>query len=276
MADKVTATPEALQLLAEIVTDHGPVHPISSRSPVGRVELLASVERALAQIACRTPRLLWRRDVSERVGKLTFAAAPDHGNGPCRSSRQEYRRGSWHQPTHRREPSGFDHEEDGRQIASSLSPVGPGRRLGRGRQNVCSNLTFAGAVRPLESPNAFVRPSARRSLPKRLIKVFPTGSQHRQGVPPKSSRWQWRRRRPLSLEYIPSLGATTRSCSFSCFGCAGRCLRPWLRRLAAFRTPARTTPRSECSGGYYGRDSAMRAKVDRSGLRLLARERKPL
>ena len=78
---------------------------------------------------------------------------------------------------------------------------------------------------------------------------------------PRPRAGKWRCRRPPSLEYIPSLGATTRTCSFSCFGRTGRRLRPWLRRLAPVRMSARTTPRSGCSGGpHHGRDSAMRAK----------------
>jgi hypothetical protein len=107
---------------------------------------------------------------------------------------------------------------------------------------------------------------------QKSIRLAAPPDRHQQRVAPESSRRHWRRRRPLSLEYIPSLGATPRSCPFPCLGCAGPRLRPWLRRLAASRTPAR----SECSGGHHGRDSAMRAKVDRSGLRMLARERKPL
>jgi hypothetical protein len=66
---------------------------------------------------------------------------------------------------------------------------------------------------------------------------------------PRPRAGKWRCRRPPSLEYIPSLGATTRTCSFPCFGCTGRRLRPWLRRVAPVRMSARTTPRSGCSGG---------------------------
>jgi len=77
---------------------------------------------------------------------------------------------------------------------------------------------------------------------------------------PRPRAGKWRCRRPPSLEYIPSLGATTRTCSFPCFGCTGRRLRPWLRRVAPVRMSARTTLGPDAPAGHHGRDSAMRAK----------------
>ena len=52
------------------------------------------------------------------------ATAPDHGDGPRRPSQQEYRRGPRHQPTHGREPSRLDHEENRLEVSSGVGPSG--------------------------------------------------------------------------------------------------------------------------------------------------------
>jgi hypothetical protein len=127
------------------------------------------------------------------------------------------------------------------------------------------------------APTSRVRGAAqatqgRRSKGRYFLRV----AQRRQGVPPESSRWQWRRRRPLSLEYIPSLGATPRSCSFPCFGCAGRRLRPWHGGWRLLERPLEPPLGPNAPAATMEGTRAMRANVGRSGLRILAWERKPL
>ena len=92
--------------------------------PISRSELLASVERALEQSRDSSKLSAWREAAANHIAGLTAAAAPDHGTGPRRPSQQEHRRGSRHQPTHRREPSRLDHEEDRLEVASGVGPLG--------------------------------------------------------------------------------------------------------------------------------------------------------
>ena len=97
--------------------------------PIGRDELLASVERALEQSRDSSKLFAWREDCGEPRRGPHAATAPDHGPGPRRPSQQEYRRRSRHQPAHGREPSRLDHEEDRLEIASGAGPIGACRCL---------------------------------------------------------------------------------------------------------------------------------------------------
>ena len=115
-------------------------------------------------------------------------------------------------------------------------------------------------IRSCSTPAERTRKPSRTVLPifrRRKPEVRPWGVRVKS---PAQLAHQWRCRRPPSLEYIPSLGATTRTCSFPCFGCTGRRLRPWLRRVAPVRMSARTTLGPDAPAGHHGRDSAMRAK----------------
>ena len=55
------------------------------------------------------------------------ATAPDHGAGAFRPPQQEHRRGSAHQPAHRRESSQLDHDEDRLEISPGVGAIGDGR-----------------------------------------------------------------------------------------------------------------------------------------------------
>ena len=97
--------------------------------PIGRSELLASVERALEQSRDSSKLLRLAGDCGEPRRGSHAATAPDHGAGPRRPPQQEYRRGSRHQPTHCREPSRLDHEEDRLEVSSGIGPIGARRCL---------------------------------------------------------------------------------------------------------------------------------------------------
>ena len=102
--------------------------------PIGRDELLASVERALEQSRDSSKLSAWRDDAARSHREPHAATAPDHGAGPRRPPQQEYRRGSWHQPAHGREPSRLDHEENRLEVSAGSGPAGARRRMeDRGR-----------------------------------------------------------------------------------------------------------------------------------------------
>jgi len=128
-------------------------------------------------------------------------------------------------------------------------------------------------IRSCSTPAERTRKPSRTVLPifrRRKPEVRPWGVRVKS---PAQLAHQWRCRRPPSLEYIPSLGATTRTCSFPCFGCTGRRLRPWLRRLAPVRTP-----RSNHTWVRMLRRATMEGTrlCEPRGFWILARQRKPL
>ena len=68
--------------------------------PIGPSELLVSVERALEQSRDSKQAVRVARERGKPHRGPHSATAPDHGTGSRRSAQQDYRRGSWHQPTH--------------------------------------------------------------------------------------------------------------------------------------------------------------------------------
>ena len=89
--------------------------------PIGRGELLESIERALEQSRGfkQTGRLAEVRRKPHRGPDA--AAAPDYGSRARRPPQQEYRSGSWHQPAHCRKPPGGDHDENGAKSLPALA-----------------------------------------------------------------------------------------------------------------------------------------------------------
>ena len=104
--------------------------------PVSRDELLASVNRALEQSRDSSKLSRWR-ECGGACRRAHFAPASNHGPGARRASEQKHRRGPWYQPAHCREPSRFDHEENGIEVCSGVGPIGACRRLGRPRRANC-------------------------------------------------------------------------------------------------------------------------------------------
>jgi two-component system CheB/CheR fusion protein len=92
--------------------------------PVGR-ERTARQRRARSRIVAGFKQAVrLARDSGSSRRRIDRARAPDHGIGPRRPAEQEYRRGSSHQPTHRRESSRLDHEENRLEIAPSAGQIG--------------------------------------------------------------------------------------------------------------------------------------------------------
>ena len=102
--------------------------------PIGRDELLASIERAARTVAGFEQATRLARRCGEPHRGPYHPTAPDHGDGPRRPPEQEYRCGSRHQPAHRREPSRSDHEEDGREVPSGARATGAHRCVDQRRQ----------------------------------------------------------------------------------------------------------------------------------------------
>jgi CheB methylesterase len=73
-------------------------------------------------IARDTGKLLALREGCGQIHRRAdSAAASGHGDGSCRPSQRERRRGSRHQQTHSRKPSSLDHDEDRYQITAGLA-----------------------------------------------------------------------------------------------------------------------------------------------------------
>ena len=100
--------------------------------PIGRDELIASIERALELSQDSSKLQEWREFGGDPPRGSDAATARGDGTGARRPPQQEYRRRSRHQPTHRREPSRLDHEENRLEVASRAGPIGA-RRGGRVR-----------------------------------------------------------------------------------------------------------------------------------------------
>ena len=100
--------------------------------PIGREELIASIERAL-ELAQDSGKLLeWRETAAAHLAGSHAATTRGHGAGACRPPEQEHRRRSRHQPAHGREPPRLDHEENRVEVAPCAGPIGAPRR-GRSR-----------------------------------------------------------------------------------------------------------------------------------------------
>ena len=106
--------------------------------PIGRGELLASVERALEQSRDSSKLSAWREAAAKHVAGLTPRQRQIMelvlAGHPSKNIAADLR----HQPTHRREPSRLDHEEDGLEVASGVGPTGARRCLERCRRADCA------------------------------------------------------------------------------------------------------------------------------------------
>ena len=98
--------------------------------PIGREELIASIERALELSQDSSKLQEWRESAATHLAGLTPRQREVMEQGARRPSQQEYRRRPRHQPTHRREPPRIDHEENRVEVASGARPIGA-RRGGR-------------------------------------------------------------------------------------------------------------------------------------------------
>ena len=103
--------------------------------PIGREELIASIERAL-ELSQEFEQVAGMARVGGDPPRGPDAAtARGDGTGARRPAQQEHRGRSRHQPTHRREPSRLDHEENRLEVASRAGPIGArrGRRAEAGQ-----------------------------------------------------------------------------------------------------------------------------------------------
>ena len=92
--------------------------------PIGREELIASIERAL-ELSRDSTKLVDRRAIAaSRLAGLTPRQQRGHGKGSGRPPEQEHRRRSRHQPAHGREPSRLDHETDRVEVAACFGAIG--------------------------------------------------------------------------------------------------------------------------------------------------------
>ena len=92
--------------------------------PIGREEVIASIERAL-----ELSRELWKVAGIARVSVSSPRGSHDpttrsDGKGACGPAEQEHCRRSRHQPAHRREPSRRHHEENRIEVAARAGEVG--------------------------------------------------------------------------------------------------------------------------------------------------------
>ena len=129
--------------------------------PIGREELLVSIDRALelsqefqqaarmAGVGCDPPR---RSDA---------ATARGDGPGARRRTQQEHCDRSRHQPTHGREPSRIDHEENRIEVASGAGP--PSARRG-GRRDRAGTSAVRRTPQPRDASRSERRRRRRQSL----------------------------------------------------------------------------------------------------------------
>ena len=112
--------------------------------PIGREELIASIERAL-EMSQELGQVAGMAGIGGDSPRGSHAAtARGDGKGARRPPQQEHRGRPRHQPTHRREPSRIDHEENRIEVASGAGPIGA-RRGGRRRRAATSAVRTAAA-----------------------------------------------------------------------------------------------------------------------------------
>ena len=114
--------------------------------PIGRDELIASIDRALELSGDfhQTGGMARVRGLAS--GRIDRASTRGNGAGSGRPSEQEHRRRPRHQPAHRRKPSRLDHEAHGIKVPAGAGAIGAGcggrqRRAGAkpGRQGVSAS-----------------------------------------------------------------------------------------------------------------------------------------
>ena len=101
--------------------------------PIGREELIASIERALelSQDSGKLAKL--RESAAAHLARSHAATTRRDGKGARRPAQQEHRRRSRHQPAHRREPPRLHHEENRVEVAARAGQIGACRdRRSRG------------------------------------------------------------------------------------------------------------------------------------------------
>ena len=110
--------------------------------PIGREELIASIERAL-ELSQDSSKLQELREFGGGSPRGSYAATTrGDGKGARRPAQQEHRRRSRHQPAHGREPPRLDHEENRVEVAARAGPAGASR-VGRRRGAVDGALKAA-------------------------------------------------------------------------------------------------------------------------------------
>ena len=107
--------------------------------PIGREEVIASIERAL-ELSRNSGKLLELRRVSVSAPRGSHdPTTRSDAKGARRPAEQEHCRRSRHQPAHRREPSRRHHEENRIKVAARAGEVGASGG-GWGRENRCKHL----------------------------------------------------------------------------------------------------------------------------------------
>ena len=115
--------------------------------PIGPTELVASVERALEQSRDSNKLFAWRETAANHIAGLTARQRQIMELVLAGHPNKNYRRGSRHQPTHCREPSRLDHEENRLEVSSGVGPLGACRRRGIVRTSACSTRLLGTALR---------------------------------------------------------------------------------------------------------------------------------
>ena len=101
--------------------------------PIGREELIASIERAL-ELSQDFEQVAGMAGVGGDPSRWSHrSAARGDGAGARRRAQQEHRRRPRYQPTHGREPPRLDHEANGIEVPSGAGATGADRGGGRGR-----------------------------------------------------------------------------------------------------------------------------------------------
>ena len=98
--------------------------------PVGRDDLIASIDRALHQARDKGQQVIWREGCGAQRRVAHPEAAADHGQGGGRPAKQEHRRRSRHQPAHGGKSPRLHHAQDRGRLAPG--PRATGARGGLG------------------------------------------------------------------------------------------------------------------------------------------------